>query len=207
MFVRICAAVGVALVSLSLAASADASVSFVPFGTALPPGETTITNFATLGGVTGTAGLFTGSESVSAAPAFGPGVFDAASYLSVQGGESATLSLAAVREISVYAGSLDSYNTITFGGPGGGSYTGGLLSALTTAIDDGNQAAGSSNGRFIFDLSAPVTSVTFSSGGDAFEVASVAGGVPEPASWALMLIGVGGLGAIRRRWRQAASPA
>jgi hypothetical protein len=195
------AAASAVFVSLALAASASASVSFVGDGTALPPGETTISNFATLAGVSGSAGLFTGSQSdVSAAPAFSASTFDTASYLSVQGGELATLFFSPSREISIYVGSLDSYNTIAFGGAA--SYTGGQLAMLTGATDDGNQTSASSNGRFIFDFSAPVTSVAFSSTTNAFEIASVAGTVTEPASWALMLVGVGGMGAALRGRRK-----
>jgi hypothetical protein len=201
MSVRVCAAAAAVFASLIVAASADAGVTFVPYGTALPAGETTITNFATLAGATGTAGLFTGSQSgVSAAPAFSASTFDTASYLSVQGSEFETLSFRPSQEISVYVGSLDSYNTITFGGAGG-SFTGGQLATMTTGQDSGNQTSGASNGRFIFDFSAPVTSVTFTSGANAFEVASVAGVVPEPAAWALMLVGFGGLGMALRGGR------
>jgi hypothetical protein len=203
MSARIQAAASAVFVSLALAASASASVSFVGDGTALPPGETTITNFANLDGVTGSAGLFTGSQGgVSAAPALSVSTFDTASYLSVQGGESATLSFSPLHEVSIYVGSLDSYNTIAFGGPGAVSYTGAQLAALTGATDDGNQTSATSNGRFIFDFSTPVTSVTFSSTTNAFEIGSVAGGVPEPAAWALMLVGVGGMGAALRGHRK-----
>ncbi len=203
MSARIQAAASAVFVSLALAASASASVSFVGDGTALPPGETTITNFANLDGVTGSAGLFTGSQGgVSAAPALSVSTFDTASYLSVQGEESATLSFSPLHEVSIYVGSLDSYNTIAFGGPGAVSYTGAQLAALTGATDDGNQTSATSNGRFIFDFSTPVTSVTFSSTTNAFEIASVAGAVPEPASWALMLVGVGGMGVALRGRRK-----
>jgi hypothetical protein len=200
MSLRLPLAASAALASLALAASASASVSFVPFGAALPPGETTIYSFATLpASATGNAVLDVGSQSgVSAAPDFSGGP-DAVSYLSVQANESETLALNPSHEISVYVGSLDSYNTITFGGPGGGIYTGGDLATMTGAHDDGNQTAAASNGRFIFDFAAPVTSVTFSSTSNAFEIASVAGAVPEPAAWALMLIGFAGVGAMSRR--------
>jgi hypothetical protein len=203
---RTCAAAGAALACLALAGSAAASVSFIGYGTALPPGETTITDFATLAGETGSASLFTGSQGgVSAAPAYSASTFDIASYLSVLGGESATLTFQPSREISIYIGSLDSYNTLTFAGPGAASFTGGQLAAATTALDNGDQTASSSNGRFIFDFSAPVTSVTFSSTTNSFEVASVAGiGVPESAAWALMLVGIGGVGGALRSRRDAA---
>src|SRR5258708_34842184 len=107
MMLRLPVATGATLALLALAASASASVAFGPYGTALPPGEATITNFAALAGASGTAGLFTGSQGgVSAAPAFSASTFDTASYLSVQGGESETLALAPSHEISIYLGSL-----------------------------------------------------------------------------------------------------
>ena len=85
-------------------------------------------------------------------------------------------------------------NTISFGGPGAASYTGGELAALTGAIDDGDQWSRSSNGLFEFSFAAPVTSVTFGSSANSLEVASVASAVPEASTWAMMLIGFTGLG-------------
>ena len=99
-------------------------------------------------------------------------------------------------DVNIYVGSLDSYNTISFGGPGAVSYTGDQLALATGAIDNGDQQSGSSNGLFEFSFDAPVTSVTFSSGVNALEVAgvSVSSAVPEPSTWAMMLLGFAGLG-------------
>jgi hypothetical protein len=148
------------------------------------------------------------SGSSRAAPALSSTTRDAASYLAVEGGESETLALPAALDVEIYVGSLDSYNTITFGGPGGASYTytGSLLATLTTAIDNGDQQSGSSNGLFDFSFAAPVTSVTFSSGQNALEVAgvSVSSTVPEPSTWAMMLLGFAGL---RRGRAKRNSPA
>jgi hypothetical protein len=146
----------------------------------------------------------TGSQSgLTAAPAYSATTVDMAQYLSAPNGQSATLTFAPMKEVSIYLGSLDTYNTLSFGGPGGATFTGSELGAISGG-DDGNQTAANTNGRFIFDFSAPVTSATFSSTGNAFEVASVAGigAVPEPASWALMLMGFGGLGATMRNSRR-----
>ena len=186
-----------------LAVCSAQAMTFVSYGTALPAGETLITDFSTSAGLTGGT-LVTGSASgVTAAPAYNATpTFDTAQYLSVGGGQSATLTFAPTTEVSVYIGSLDGYNTLAFGGAGGATFTGSDLGAISGA-DDGNQTAANTNGRFIFDFSAPVTSATFSSSSNAFEVASLAGGaVPEPATWALMLVGFGAAGATLRGSRR-----
>ena len=185
-----------ALGALGLVTAAHAAtVAFVPYGNDPPPGATLVTDFATLAGDTGTASLFTGSDPDDAAPAFSSTTRDTASYLAVQGGESETLVLPAALDVNIYVGSLDPYNTISFGGPGAVSYTGDQL-ALTGAKDNGDQQSGSSNGLFEFSFAAPVTSVTFTSYQNALEVAgvSVSSAVPEPSTWAMMLLGFAGLG-------------
>jgi hypothetical protein len=193
------AAMTTALSALGLVTAAHAGVAFIPYGDP-PPGATLVTNFATLtGDDSGTGSLFTGSDpDVAAAPEFSTAP-DAAPYLVVEGGESETLALLVPAwHVDIYVGSLDQYNTISFGGPGAGSpphtYTGGELAALTGAIADGDQQSGSSNGLFEFSFAAPVTSVTFGSTQNSLEVASVSSAVPEPSTWAMMLIGFAGLG-------------
>jgi PEP-CTERM motif len=192
------AAMTTALGALGLVTAAHAAtVAFVPYGNDPPPGATLVTDFATLAGDTGTASLFTGSDPDDAAPAFSSTTRDTASYLAVQGGESETLVLPAALDVNIYVGSLDPYNTISFGGPGAVSYTGDQLVALATnAIDNGDQQSGSSNGLFEFSFAAPVSSVTFTSYQNALEVAgvSVSSAVPEPSTWAMMLLGFAGLG-------------
>jgi hypothetical protein len=187
------AAMTTALGALGLVTAAHAGVTFVPYGNP-PPGATLVTDFATLAGDTGNAELFTGSDPDAAAPALSSTTRDTASYLVVEGGESETLVLPAAWHVDIYVGSLDPYNTISFGGPGAVSYTGGDLATLTHAIDDGDQQSGSSNGLFAFSFAAPVTSVTSTSSQNSLEVASVSSAVPEPSTWAMMLIGFAGLG-------------
>ena len=197
-------AASAACLSLGLAPLAShAAVTFTSYGVALPSGEHLVTDFSTSAGLTGGA-LVTGTVSGQyAAPAFSATTFDTAQYLDVPGGQSATLTLAPVKELSIYLGSLDAYNTLTFGGPGGTTYTGSQLGAISGAAN-GNQSASDTNGRFTFTFSAPVTSITFSSSQNAFEVADVAA-VPEPASWAFMLLGAGVLGGGLRASRRRAA--
>jgi len=185
----------------SLAATSAGAVTFVGYDTSLPAGETLITDFSNSAAANLSGdGLFeTGSYSFSAAPAFSASTRDPNQYLSLQTGQSETVSFAPMDTVSIYVGSLDSYNSISFSN--GETFTGGQLAALTGAVDDGDQQSSSSNGRFIFNFSAPVTSVTLSSSNIAFEVADIAGGVPEPAAWAMMLLGIGAVGAAMRAGR------
>jgi hypothetical protein len=196
-------------------------VTYVPYGTALNRGEQLITSFSdpavlpTGFGLSGTATFQTGSSGVWAAPAFGASTFDTGQYLNVGKGQYEILSTPALHELSMYVGSLDAYNKLTFFFQTGGSisFTGGDLAALANAVDNGDRVSGQSNGRFTFTFSSPVTSVGFYSSGYSFEVANVAatwqgpafsGAIPEPSVWAMMLAGIGAAGATLRRRRRLA---
>ena len=103
--------------------------------------------------------------------------------------------------MSLYLGSPDDYNLITFLGGTVGSLTlqGSQLFSPATAFG-GDQTIGR---RVTYDFGSDTfTSVVFASNGNSFEFDDIAGvaGVPEPSSWALMMVGVGALGfALRRR--------
>jgi hypothetical protein len=111
--------------------------------------------------------------------------------------QSATLSLGAgVHYLGFYWGSVDSYNSISL-------YDGTTLIATYTGTDIINPAngfQGSTGSAFVnfntnntngLDL---ITSVVFTSTQSAFEIDSIATAVPEPSTWALMVIGFAGLG-------------
>ena len=224
-----------------VASSANAAVVsafFDPLAWGLNAGESDITQFE--GGpalaattflqagytISGTAQLFNGSQDgVSAAPAM-PGTSsvynpatgrDGSQYLSVQGGQSATLTLGGgLTEISFYVGSIDSYNTMAFHYADGTFElpvnTGAWVSDHTITQSNGDQQSGNTNGRLTFTFDKPIDSVILGSGSNAFEISDVAGfaaGVPEPANWALMILGFGAAGAALRgqRRRQAAAAA
>jgi hypothetical protein len=198
-----------ALATVGFAASASASlvsINFVDYGAGITPpsvpaGETAITlSSATL---SGTYSLVTGSVSeMYAAPAYSATTVDPNEYLALLAGDSATLSLGgSFTGVEIYVGSLDSFNTIAFNSAAGTlTYTGAQLAAMTTAVDDGNQTASDSNGLFyfVFSPSEAVTSVTLSSSSNALEVAGVSASnissIPEPSTWAMMLLGFAGLG-------------
>jgi PEP-CTERM motif len=193
-----------ALGSLAFAPAANASLlslTFVGYGGGYqpptpPPGESFITDFSSSAGLTGSYLLVTGTTVDYAAPAYSATTRDPSQYLAIEGGDSATLSLGKSYDgVEIYVGSLDSYNTISFSN--GLSFTGGALAAYG-AVDDGDQQSISSNGLFYFAFSPDeaVDSVTFSSSGNALEVAGVSASsaVPEPSTWAMLLIGFAGLG-------------
>lgn len=185
---------GAVLLGASANAATTITASIVGPDAGPLPGQTIITNFDTAAGLTG-GNLIAGSTANSAAP-FG----DTTQYLSVAGGTSATLTLAnAARSLSFYWGSIDTYNTVQFfaGDTLVGSFIG---SDVPQAPATGAQQAPSDNRRVNFAFSgAKVTSVVFSSSSDAFELDSVAGVVPEPATWAMLIVGMGMVGAAMRR--------
>lgn len=194
------------------ATHASASVSFTPFGTSLPTGETLFTDFdaGLPAGSIGTGALFNGSVSgVSAAPAIGPGVRDGSQYLTLTAGTAESFSFKSTREVSVYIGSLDSYNSVTLTGPDGFSQTlsGSELAAYIPTTAGGDQEGSGNNGRFVINSNHSITGLTLASSGNSLEVSNIATtpGVPEPASWAMMFVGLGLIGVMTRQRRLAAA--
>jgi len=193
------------------------SVSFVSYGgayapPAVPPGDTLIADFSTNAGLSGTGyRLVTGDPrggNGSDAPYLGPSIGpDPYQYLAVNAGGSATLTVPAVEQIQIYSGSLDYYNTISFSN--GLSYTGKQLAKLSGAEDSppDDKFNPSSNGLFYFSFSSDITSVTFATSQNSYEIAQVSGlltasqaaaiglasAVPEPSTWAMMALGFAGL--------------
>ena len=196
---------------LAFAGSAHAAVTFTstPYDAGTPAGESMIDNFSdpiaagyTLSGGT----LETGSHYNAATPAG-----DTTQYLAAIGpSDTATLTSAKLlNALSVYVGSLDSYNFITFSGPSGFSetLTGSQLTPATltnpTGTPTGDQFSGDTNRLFTFDFAAdPINEVQFGSNGVSLEFDNISAkaisAAPEPASWALMIVGVGLIGGALR---------
>jgi hypothetical protein len=126
-------------------------------------------------------------------------------YETVLGGGSATLtSIKGLKEFSFYLGSPDSYNSVVFKFVtlGGSSTTLNGSDIWGNGINyGGNQSVGKT---VVYTFGpAPVKSITFSSTGNSFEFDKLAGtAVPEPASWALMIMGFGAAGAMLRGKRR-----
>jgi hypothetical protein len=146
---------------------------------------------------------------------------DATKYLAIQGGTSFTLTdtLGSLGAISFYMGSPDG-NTEGTGSPQNNLTltVNGALGPIVLhgpdiwggpSVNPGNGQQGT--GFLITYVFAPnsVHSVTFTeTGSSAFEIDNVSGvAVPEPASWALMIMGFGMAGGLMRAKRRQAATA
>lgn len=133
----------------------------------------------------------------------------------------ATFTIAPGHELtsfSAYLGSLDDYNSLQFLDSHGNVVTTALYGNVVDGNELANFAAGhnadhsttstDSNRRFFFTFAASddVTEVLFHSNGRAFEfddfAASWVSTVPEPATWAMMILGFGFVGFMMRSNRQ-----
>lgn len=119
-----------------------------------------------------------------------------------------TIDVTGLSTLSFLWGSVDDFNSINFLGA-----TNNVLASISGALvgppANGDQGAPSTN-RYVTlnlkDLSiAGVKTLQFNSTGNAFETANfLFGAVPEPATWGMMILGLGFAGAAMRR-RQSVS--
>jgi hypothetical protein len=188
------------------AAQAAVNLSATPLAVSAPSGLTLVTDFnspAIANGFTFTGGLLqTGSNTLGAEPAG-----DSSQYLSVLGNQIATLTYSgpgSITDLSVYIGSLDSYNKITFYGTGAFSGAGeSLLGTDLTASPGGSHTAALDNQRFNFTFTGgTVDEVAFYSGYNSLEIDNIAAAVPEPGTWAMMMVGLGLIGFMLRNNRK-----
>ena len=114
---------------------------------------------------------------------------DTTNYMAVLSGQSETVVYGKTySELGLYWGSIDTYNVLTL--------FNGASSVVVPIppVANGDQFAGDSNRYFVisgFDFNKAV----FSSNGNSFEFDNVAvGGVPEPSTWMMLMLGFGGLG-------------
>ncbi|HEX7929859.1 MAG TPA: PEPxxWA-CTERM sorting domain-containing protein [Sphingomicrobium sp.] len=120
-------------------------------------------------------------------------------------GSPSTITFAtALNYLSFLWGSPDTYNVLTLNTNLGNTFT-YTPQGLNFAVTDGNQAFSqyvqfkTSGGEFITSAKFDVTPTN-----DAFEVANFSIGLPEPSTWALMIMGIGFAGAaLRRRQRMS----
>jgi hypothetical protein len=124
-------------------------------------------------------------------------------YLTIPGGAKATFdSLRLMSSFSLFMGSPDTYNQIEFFGANGFHE---ILSGSDMFQGDTNQSWGWGK-RVNFDFGGyNVNKVVLTSSSNSFEVDTAAGsfaaGVPEPATWALMIGGFMAAGVMLRRRR------
>ncbi|QYE33344.1 MULTISPECIES: Npun_F0296 family exosortase-dependent surface protein [Sphingosinicellaceae] len=191
---RLIYAACVASITLT-AAQAGASTTLIDFNNGSAPG------------FSGNYKVTSGTDATAAAPVIN-GVRDETKYLAVPGtgsSGSAFLNVGALGGGSVLTrlnadwGSIDSYNTLTF-------YAGNtLVQTITGSMfppANGDQSAADTNRNVTLDFNRNlgITRVGFSSGQLALELDNLSvGAVPEPATWAMMLLGFGMVGAATRR--------
>ncbi|MDP3854689.1 MAG: PEPxxWA-CTERM sorting domain-containing protein [Phenylobacterium sp.] len=195
------------------------TITFSSFQTALNPGEILVTDFDSpytlapgWSSVFAAAGLATGDNPLpdaSAAPGFGTTVTDddLTQYLAVYGTSTATFTGAA-SAVSMYVGSLDTGNQWTIYTTAGDFFFDGADLGVFSGVGSeyGERNAATTNGRFTFTSDAKITGFKLFSKSDSLEISDVGySAVPEPATWAMMIIGFGAVGSMVRgaRRRQA----
>ena len=134
---------------------------------------------------------------------------DTTNYMSILGGKSETLTFAGTQnKFGLYWGSINSYNSVAF--YSGNSATpfltlfGNTLNAVPALGFNGDQSGALTNAYVTFtDLS--FNKIVLASSGNSFEFDNISygnvGPVPEPSTWAMMLLGFAGLGFVYRRRR------
>jgi hypothetical protein len=200
--------------AMAVAGSAGAAVvtNFTPDGASPGPGFTVIDNFDTAAGLSGVAGvdyLLTTLHNAQGAPPANSIPYDT-QYLSVLSGGAVSIDFSALTSKPVQAfefdwGSIDYFNTLTIHSSVGDIVLVPGSSSFPNAAD-GDQIAAGTNGLFSVVGTAGETfsGITLQSGGYSFEIDNLATGpVPEPASWAMMIMGMGFMGAALRSRRQA----
>jgi hypothetical protein len=186
----------------ALPASDGVSATFAGGVLGVQPGETLIADYDTTnGGVTCANPAACVIQNVSNGQ--GADTTNSGNYLAVIGNQMATFSFSTpLSELGLDLGSADNYNTFTL-----------TLMDGTSATFSGSDIPGSDStvsrptGRltFLATGSNPITDLVLGSTQNSLETDNLAGvAVPEPATWAMMLIGFGGVGFVMRRRKAAA---
>ncbi len=199
----------VSVAALAIPAQAAIILTYQPGGSTLPVGATVIQNFDSIAAGTsiGTnASVFANSvDGVAARPAVGStGNF--AAVLGEPTDGSYTINFAPASLFSFQLGSLDTYNSLrlTFANRAPITYQGGQI-INDLSFPSGNQISGETNGRITYTATAGelITGATFGSTSNSFEFDNIAtrNAVPEPATWAMLILGFGVIGTTMRRRR------
>lgn len=206
----------VAAFAVAMAGSAGATVvtSFTP-GAASPSAHYWVAdNFNSALGLntpTGAGYLLTTNHDSQGAPPANSIPYDT-QYLSVLGNGGVSIDFGALTSGPIHAfefdwGSIDSFNTLVIHGSGGDvTVVPGSSSFPNDA--NGNQILPGTNGLFMVSGNAgeTFTGLTLTSNQNSFEVDNLAvAAVPEPATWAMMILGLGAMGMALRSRRKGAS--
>jgi hypothetical protein len=170
------------------------TVSAQPYGSTAPSGSFLDggSAFSGSGVVMNNGGQ--GSVGLYATP-FG----DATNYMAVLGGGSEQIAFSGLKtSFGLYWGSVDTYNSLTF-------YNGNVSVATISGADvdppfeaNGGQTEYASNGYVLISALPQFDRVVAASSSNSFELDNVVAGgasaVPEPSTWAMLLLGFAGLG-------------
>jgi hypothetical protein len=182
-----------ALATITLLSAGNASAASFAFGTYGVPGagEKMFADYDTLNPTLAAQS----KAQIMTTMSSGTGTtVDGTAYLSILAGGFATYAFgpAGISSFSFDASTIDSYNMLslafldgTFQSFSGAGYTGPIKARAQFTADPGQRIAG----------------ITFASSGNSFEIdnLAVSAAVPEPATWALMILGFGVVGAAMRR--------
>lgn len=199
--------------SLAVAAPAHAAATFDydPGAGGLGSGEVLYADFdTTTGSPSGSGFLYLSppNSNQGAQPATGD---QGDKFFSVLGGGSATFTFDdPLSQVGFDYGSADDYNTFVIYLASGGTqtWTGQDILNTVPGSANGNQTAATTNGRLTFYASAgdAITGIRLLSSRNSLEIDNigVVSAVPEPGTWAMMLLGFGAIGfSMRRRQRTA----
>ncbi|WP_205479130.1 PEPxxWA-CTERM sorting domain-containing protein [Sphingomonas arenae] len=197
--------------TLAIAAPAHAAATFdyVPGAGGLGSGEVSYADFdTTTGSPSGSGFLYLSppSSNQGAEPATGD---QGDIFFSVLGGGDATFTFAdPLSQVGFDYGSADDYNTFVVYLASGGTetWTGQDILNTIPAAANGDRSSMVTNGRLTFTASAgdAITGIRLLSSRNSLEIDNigVVSAVPEPGTWAMMLLGFGAIGFTMRR-RQA----
>ncbi len=192
-----------AAAAMFTATSANAAIQFFPGSTGGLTGGTVIADFdpnrGTLSGVEGRDFVIQNNTDSEGAMTFNL----QNNYLSVLAGGTATFNFATpLNNLSFAYGSADAFNTLTVLFAGGSqTFTGSDIVGAGNAT--GSRTAAASNGTvFLSGFQGGITGLRLTSSGNSFEIDNLrANAVPEPGTWAMMLMGFGAVGFAMRRTR------
>ncbi len=180
----------------------------------VPAGFTTVIDFdnASAAGIvnTTTGTVITAAGATGGVRAIPAGNSETNVYQSVSGNATSTFNFGGLlgpdlvlTSLSLYWGSIDLYNTLQFLRADGSAFMGSTFTGANFPPANGNQPADVTNRRITFGFTRAdaVTQVRFASGSNAFEFddIGITAAVPEPASWAMLIVGFGLVGATLRR--------
>jgi hypothetical protein len=197
----------IAALAVAIAGSASAAVitTFKPSVATPEPGYTIIDSFNTTTGITGVQGvdyiLSSVSTSTGAQPQTTPP--PPVPYLSVLANGTVSINFSAltagvVRAFEFDWGSVDTFNTLVIHSSAGDTVI------VPPAPGNGSWTSSATNGLFNVSGTANETfsGITLMTSQNSFEIDNLAVAIPEPATWAMMIMGFGAIGfAMRRRTR------